>query len=541
MLTKRHFARAVEDVAAHGDNDVLPFDVDTRFIGDCASQLVTALAAFAEISEKKSKVECEKVFRGISIYFERLLAPAGPFGFRTTTKLHPVWNLYFNGIAAAIAELHEPDRSEQAHSYRYSAEGPALFDRERSWRSFREACLSDCEQASARAIVVQADISSFYDHVYHHRLENFLSDLVPRPSNIPTQVDVLLSQFANGRSFGLPVGGQAARVLAEVLLGSIDRSLTDNNIRWRRYVDDFVLIADSQQEAYRALGVLASNLSNLGLSLNRNKTTMLGVGHFGDYVRAQLDGPDGDSRELREIDLYFDPYSDNPIEEYESLRESVRQIDIERFLRDELEKGQPDGFLVSQVSRALAYKEPTEALSVCRTLLDARNLHFFRGNWPSIMRGISAAREREEFEGVHAQMDELLDSVPEHSSHVLAVHSNLLHYLRCLRFARTNRRASFLLETYGKPLGVTVRRACIDCWRLWKDRERFLQLRNSWSSMHVEEQRMLWLAAGRFGDDGEYAKRQVRSTLRTAWAIGMERSSSPAFADVYAEWANNES
>ena len=162
---------------------------------------------------------------------------------------------------------------------------------------------------------MQTDISSFYEHVYHHRLENFISDLSPGHSNIPTQVDRILNQIAEGRSFGLPIGGQAARVLAEILMSSIDRVLTNRDICWRRYVDDFVLISDTQHQAYRDLGVLANALADLGLSLNRSKTSFMSVGQYVDYVSAQLHGPEGDGHRLMEIDLHFDPYSDAPVED----------------------------------------------------------------------------------------------------------------------------------------------------------------------------------------------------------------------------------
>ena len=45
-----------------------------------------------------------------------------------TTKIHPFWNLYFNGLGMAIAERLEPNRSERAHSYRSRPTGEDIFD-----------------------------------------------------------------------------------------------------------------------------------------------------------------------------------------------------------------------------------------------------------------------------------------------------------------------------------------------------------------------------------------------------------------------------
>lgn len=50
---------------------------------------------------------------------------------------------------------------------------------------------------------------------------------------------------------------------------------------------------------------------------------------------------------------------------------------------------------------------------------------------------------------------------------------------------------------------------------------------------------MLWLAAPSFGDDGNYAKGQLRKTLREAWRLGFEADNGPTFATCYSDWADN--
>jgi hypothetical protein len=256
-LQQRHFERATVDIAAHGDNDTLPFDVDNRFITDCKEKFATIAFNFSQELANNSKKGARNAIDELPIFSERLLVPAGPAGFRITTKIQPFWNLYFNGLGIAIAEVLEPIRSHRVHSYRFLPNGDDLFDRSSSWRQFREASIQDCEKLSS-GFVVQTDISSFYEHVSHHRIENSIDDLFSADPSISVQVDRFLSKFAAGRSFGLPVGGQCSRILAELLLSSIDRQLTDSKIVWRRFVDDFVLVTQSQTDAYGALSVLSS-------------------------------------------------------------------------------------------------------------------------------------------------------------------------------------------------------------------------------------------------------------------------------------------
>lgn len=475
---------------------------------------------------------------GLAIVAERLLVPSGPHGFRITTKIHPFWNLYLNGLGLAIAEANEAQRSARAHSYRLASQGPGFFDRTKSWRAYKLATLNERDLQEERAVVIQTDVASFYEHIYHHRLENVVKDLSPG-STLAMQIDRILSKLAAGRSFGLPVGGQCARILAEVMMTPIDRSLTDAGLIWHRYVDDYTLICRSQQDAYKALSELSHALADYGLSLNRSKTTILSAKHYRDFISAQLGEGEDASLALRELDLHFDPYSDNANAEYEKLKHSFEKIDISFLLDLEREKSQPDAFVLAQIGRALKFQEPAVAVQLCATLLDPKNLDSFRASWSKIMRGIYAVRSNDEFTSIFTEIDALLDRIPTAGGHLLVPEANMLHFLRVLRFTRTDLRGAFVRQTYATTASTSVRRACIDCWRHWADRSNFTRLRNQWQNLGADEQRTLWLAAGAFGDEGLKTRDQLRGSLAQAWQLGIEKEASGSFAACYEDWVKH--
>ncbi|MDP2370027.1 RNA-directed DNA polymerase [Rhodoferax sp.] len=552
--TLHHFERAAREIAAHGDNDTLPFDLDVRFCGDQIDALAAiAFGFYSELRDGPTK-ECHERIAAIHVYSERLIAPSGPAGFRVVTKIHPFWNIYLNGLAIAIAEALEPQRESRAHSYRFTpGDSAQLFDPNRSWRAFKEATVLHADSAGPDAVVAQTDISSFYDHVSHHYIENVINDLGEDGKQVSKQVNSLLGKLSAGRSFGLPVGGQGARVLAELLLNEVDSALTAAGVKWNRYVDDYVLIAANTADAYRALGVLAQCLMDYGLSLNKSKTVFLSSKHYRDYVNSQLGGGDDEAVKLRAIDLKFDPYSDNPDEDYELLKETVETLEVRRLLNRELEKALPDTFLVAQIGRTMRLHEPFIALEIASTLLNGANLHAFRSSFSTIMRGIATLRADTRFAGIHERIDRLLDAVPIHSAHLLKVDTSLLHYMRCLRFSNTPLRAQYVRSLYDTTQLDTVRRACLDCWRNWGDRAGFNYLRNRWSQMTAESQRLFWLATYKFGDEGDAARRQFRHATAQAWALGVEvpldeekdkaklnkhpRGAEPRFAATYETWA----
>ncbi|MBU1214199.1 MAG: hypothetical protein KKA63_03080 [Gammaproteobacteria bacterium] len=168
-VTLEHFIRAAADISAHGDNDTLPFDIDTQLISHKQAELAQVAFAFFEQLQGDSEQNSARKISELSVFSERLLAPTGPTGFRVVTKINPFWNIYFNGLGIAIAEALENNRDSRVHSYRFLPSGDSeLFDRACSWRAFREKTVVDANASGDEAIIVQTDISSYYEHISHH-------------------------------------------------------------------------------------------------------------------------------------------------------------------------------------------------------------------------------------------------------------------------------------------------------------------------------------------------------------------------------------
>lgn len=535
-----HFKRASIEIAAHGDNDTLPFDIDTKFCGDKANELAHIAFEFYNNLKNGPLKENGRKITALDVFSERLIAPSGPAGFRVVTKIHPFWNIYFNGLGIAIAEKLEPLRSPRTFSYRFKSNGDAeLFDSKYSWRRYKQTTIEKSLLSGTEAVVVQTDISSFYNQLSHHHIENFISDLGNNGSIVAKQINALLGKFSAGRSFGLPVGGQASRILAELFLKYVDDAMTSSGIEWYRYVDDYVLIAKTYAEAYKALSSLAHSLANYGLDINKTKTVFLSAKNYVDYVSAQLGDHDEESSKLRTIDLRFDPYSDTPREDYETLKETVESLEIRRLLNRELEKSIPDSFLITQIGRTMRLQEPIVALELASTLLNVHNIHAFRSSWSTIMRGIFYLRNDKNFSSISAGIDNLIDQIIFNAAHLLEVDTNLLHFLRCLRFQNNPTRSKFIHDLYIQTNSETIKRACIDCWRYWHDRNAFTELRNKWSRLDKNSQRLLWLASYKFGDQGNGMRAQLKANSETSWLLGIENHEldGPQFSKVFLDWA----
>ena len=120
-VKSEHFYRAALEIGEHSDNDTLPYEFDSRFLKENAEKLsIIAYKLFCDIDKNNEKGAADYVNK-LQIFSERLLVPTGAAGFRMTTKIHPFWNMYLNGVALCIAEKNEPTRASSAHSYRLGA------------------------------------------------------------------------------------------------------------------------------------------------------------------------------------------------------------------------------------------------------------------------------------------------------------------------------------------------------------------------------------------------------------------------------------
>ena len=251
---RKYMQLAVQNIIKHGDTDIYPFPFENHAFFDKQDELVTILLNYHNEFDNYLAIHAPQ--------HSSSLTPAGYSGFRWSTQLDPIWNAYFLGcvlsIAAPIEAVRISKEQNTVFSYRYNPnpETGDLFDRDCSWLTFMEHSLNLADNFQ---YVVICDISEFYPRLAHHRLENALQHIDDR-SDAPRRIMDFLGNFSNTRSFGLPIGGPAARILSELTLNQVDRLLRAEGITFTRFADDFHLFSNSHEEAYKNLLSLSEKL-----------------------------------------------------------------------------------------------------------------------------------------------------------------------------------------------------------------------------------------------------------------------------------------
>ena len=178
-------------------------------------------------------------------------------------------------MAKDIEVARDNKSNKKVFSYRLKTKGNNgyIFDNEYNYTSFRNR-IAEKSKMKNKKIVVECDISNFYDRLNLHRLESVLLSIEKIDKDAIKLLNEILLFWSNRDSYGLPVGSNASRILAEAALIEIDNYLISKNIDFCRFVDDYRIFTKSASEAHKNLAILVERLNKEGLFLNFSKTNI---------------------------------------------------------------------------------------------------------------------------------------------------------------------------------------------------------------------------------------------------------------------------
>jgi hypothetical protein len=352
------YKMAVTNIAKKGDTDIFPFPVEKYLFFDKPDEIVDILMDMDR--------NYDKSYKSVPISTIKTCIPVGYTGFRWATMIDPVWNAFFLGevlkISGQIEKKRIPVEEKSVFSYRmkYDEESGTLFDHEVNWKAFYESAR---EKAKNHDYVITFDISDFYNRIYHENLKEVLHTDADADGNSVNRIMDIVSRISTGNEpYGLPVGGNAARILAEALLIRTDNFMRNNGIVFCRFVDDFILFAKSQEKAYTILNTCAEYfLRTFGLSLQKNKTAIMTKAEFISHVRSVFSEIESDKdpakKTILNLRLHVDPYSQTADEDLRALREKIDGLQLIRLLKSECRKTKINQMFGKQLISAVQFLE----------------------------------------------------------------------------------------------------------------------------------------------------------------------------------------
>ncbi|RYD85748.1 MAG: RNA-directed DNA polymerase [Verrucomicrobiaceae bacterium] len=341
---------ALKHLCRYGDTDIFPHLPEIAFFSDRQAEVVGEIAQLDLDSHTPSGAM-------------ESLAPKSRYGFRVAHQLGAVDTLLLLGCVVEIGEKIEARRQapSRAFSYRFSTNADGqVFAPARNFKAWLQH-QADLLEANPNIIqVLSTDISDFYSRVNYHRLENYLDECAAGHGAarfIKKHIKVIRAK----QSFGLPVGGAASRLLAELSLCDTDRALLDGQLLATRYVDDFRIFLRADQEPYDALASLAEQLGiNEGLALNVAKTEVTTREHYSARLQSSLADVKADAESAALDQLMSDLYSEGDPDPKDI--ENLSNLNLLGFLDEELGKEHWDIARIKLIFSALRVTRKPESI-----------------------------------------------------------------------------------------------------------------------------------------------------------------------------------
>ena len=513
---------ATQNIAHYGDTDIFPFPTENHIFYDKSEGVCTVL--------KEIDNDFESALITMPVLASKELAAVGYNGFRQGTQIDPIWNAYLLALVVCIGKDIEARRvsSSIVFSYRFKpvqATG-SLFDTTVGWVEFQaEASRKACQHA----FVLRCDISDFYPRIYHHRLENALRRATEN-SEVVNRIRELVSAIAAGPSYGLPVGGPAARLLSELLLNSVDRLLLAEKINFIRFVDDYLIFADSREKAHSSLIRLSQLLlTNEGLSLQKTKSRIQSSAEFlatSEFTEAGVVGEASENdllaRAFKRLRIRYDPYSPTADDDYKALTKELSRFDIVGMLGRELTKSRIDESLTRRLVSSIKLLPQSAQNDAMRSMFDSLDLLY--PIFPSVMqlcRHLHANLTPDVQTDVYAALRYLIEC----GSYITQVPANLAYAIRVLANDDSEETEILFASLYKDSSSMMIRRDLIVLMAFRKADYWLSNCRNSFATLNGWERRALLIASYTLGDEGKHWRNAIRNEQSTYDKLVLEWTS----------------
>jgi len=496
------FKLAVQNIGSHGDTDIFPFPVENALFYDNPKAIETIL----EQISKNFATFCSKY----PVDYNSSCIPVGQFGFRLASQIDPIWNAYYLSRVLHIGENIEkarlPVEKEAIFSYRFNPdlETGKLFSQTVSWRKFIEKTI-ELAGLETFSHVVKLDISDFYSRIYHHRLENAITR-ISTDHAVNKEIKSILQDLSANASYGLPVGGNASRILAELLLNSIDQMLFGKRIRFCRYVDDFVLFAKTKEDGFRILNLCADYLmKNEGLAIQKTKTQIISTAEYITQTKHFLEGdetqPSKEKADFMNLHIYYDPYSETAQEDYDALKEKLAKFDVNKLIKEEIRKSRIHQALGKQLLNAVAYLEGEELGLALNTI--ASNFGIFYPIFPSVIQ-VASKKISDAPSPYKEDFIKSICGLIEQGSYITQGENNSAYVARLLSKSNLEEADQVLISMHASSTSPLVRSNCIYAMTNKRVHYWLSSLRPSFITMSRAERRAFIIASYILGDEGSH-------------------------------------
>jgi len=272
---------------------MLGFLLKSHYLSDDFPNVLTT-GNFASFCVKNYKsLETVKALLGRTTLYGTFSAPRTTTTRRVLALPHPTNQLAISLIIANERNrIREVIESSKITLYKTSASAKA--ERAFSGVDFRSRTKREAEILAKYPVVMTADIANFFHTIYSHSLpwavlgKQHVKDVREGSDKIAqqeldkhwtSQIDVAIQRGNSRETFGIPVGPDTSRIIAEILLSGVHKNNSFaemvKNREGYRLVDDFFIGFEDEASARICQDALRRSLWEYNLHLNETKTRII--------------------------------------------------------------------------------------------------------------------------------------------------------------------------------------------------------------------------------------------------------------------------
>jgi hypothetical protein len=316
----------------------------------------------------------------------------------------------------------------------------------------------------------------------------------------------IIQDISTNVSYGLPIGGNASRILAEILLNSMDQMMTGKKIKFCRFVDDYIVFASSKEDAYRKLNWCAEFLlRNEGLSLQKSKTQIQTKTEFVSHAKAALEGEEGETNKERasflKIHIHYDPYSATAEEDYKILKKRLEQFDIVSLIKSEVKKSRIHHAFGKQLMNAVSFLDG-ESLNLAFNVIGS-NLEILYPIFPSVMQLANKTLLKCNQTAINQFID-ILCNLVEGDSYMIQTDNNASYVIRVLSLVNSENTIQAIDQLSTKNPSILVKTNCLYAMTNLKNCFWLSDIKSQFSTLSKWERRAFIASSFYLGDEGKH-------------------------------------
>ncbi|PHM08073.1 RNA-directed DNA polymerase [Nostoc sp. 'Peltigera malacea cyanobiont' DB3992] len=207
--------------------------------------------------------------------------------FRVVHQLEPIDTIIFTALVYEISQIIEdyriPATERIACSYRIKPDiSGSFFEQDADgWTNYIEKS-EELADLYPNGFILLCDITDFYNQIYLHRIQNIISEAGGTSyDNHAKILEKFLMQLNTNTSRGIPVGPAPSIILAEAIMGDIDKKIATFTRDFTRWVDDIRIFFATKEQAQYVLHELTRYLyTSHRLVFSDHKTRIVTVKEF---------------------------------------------------------------------------------------------------------------------------------------------------------------------------------------------------------------------------------------------------------------------